>query len=56
MFQRGIYLFQYCFQLSCLIKVHLNPKNVFRFIKSMYVQYLNSEIFPVLNVAVVSYR
>ena len=38
------------------IKVHLNSKNVFCLINSMYVQKLNSEIFPVLNVALVSYR
>ena len=34
-------------------KVHLTPKNVFRFINS---EQLNSEIFPALNVALVSYR
>ena len=36
--------------------MHLDPKNVFRLINSVYVQQLNSEIFPVLNVALVSFR
>ena len=35
---------------SAFFKVHLNPKNVFHFINS------NSEIFPVLNITLVSYR
>ena len=38
------------------LKVHLNHKNVFCLIHSMYFQYLNSEIFPVLSVALVNYR
>ena len=37
-------------------KVHLTQKNVFRSINSMHVEYLNSEIFLVFNVALVSYR
>ena len=38
------------------VKVHLTPRNVFRFINSMYVEQLNSETISVLNVALVSYR
>ena len=36
--------------------MHLNPKNVFGLINSVYVEKLNSEIFFVFNVALVSYR
>ena len=36
--------------------MHLHPKNVFPLIDRMYVQSLNSEVFPVLNAALVSYR
>ena len=36
--------------------MQLTPKYVFRLINSMYVQWLSSEMSPVLNVALVSYR
>ena len=38
------------------LKVHLNPKNVFLLVNSMYVEQLNSEIFVVFNVTLMSYR
>ena len=52
----GFFSFNLKLFSSQSVKVRLNSKNVFRLINSMYIQWLNTDIFPVLNVVLVSYR